>query len=252
MADGELGIFVRVRSAQTQGYASNVENGLLELTGERLTLVAAALDCPVQLLIEREAVRQVEVTCLHHRRRQSKMTVAAMKRIEAIAHRSRLTAERLLEPVGAAGLALRARNNHPPPAEAAQDLRSHWDLPDGPVKHVIRKLEQAGVVVIVRDLGTTTQDAVSVWPPGESQLPTMLVNTGFPPDRQRFTVCHGLGHLLLHQFPAEEQEREANQFAAEFLVLAAEIRPYLEGLQTHHFKRLMELKRQSGVCPSGC
>lgn len=65
-------------------------------------------------------------------------------------------------------------------------------------------LERAGVTVVVRNLGTDAQDAVSMWPPGTS--PMILVNTGLSPDRTRFTLAHELGHLIMHEMPDDDQE----------------------------------------------
>jgi hypothetical protein len=72
--------------------------------------------------------------------------------------------------------------------------------------------------------------------------PLMLINSGLSPDRQRFTILHELGQLVMHVFPAENQENEANQFASEFLTPAAEVEPDLRGLTAGDFRRLMELQ----------
>ncbi len=236
-------------SEVSQGYLSKVENGLVDLAGDRLERVANALDCPVGLLLS-EPVGGLGVTCLHHRRRQSTMNAGAVKRVEAMAHLTRLTVDRLLSDVD-----LVLERSLPPigfastmdPAEAARRLRAHWGLPSTPVPNLIELIEGAGVVVVVRAIGTSSQDAVSMRPIDSTQSPLMIVNDGFSPDRQRFTVAHELGHLLLHEYPADSQEHEANQFAAELLTPAAEIRSALDGLQTRDFRRLLELKSRWGV-----
>ena len=101
------------------------------------------------------------------------------------------------------------------PTEVARQVRSLWRVPSGPIDHLIRLLESVGVLVHTRPLGTAAQDAVSTWPRGRPAI--MLVNSGLPPDRLRFTVAHELGHLVMHSMPSDTQEREANLFAAEFL-----------------------------------
>ena len=62
-------------------------------------------------------------------------------------------------------------------------------------------------------------------------IPVIFVNKNLPTDRYRLTVCHELGHLIMHfgnKIGAERDlEDEAYQFAIEFLVPENNIRPYL-------------------------
>ena len=232
----------------SQGFLSKVENGLLALEGEPLTRVSAALEVPVELLGSSEPVRGVEVTCLHHRRRASRMTVSTVRRIESVTHLTRLTVEGLtdgleLEPE----LTLRRMDvdAYDSPAEIARLLRAAWHVPTGPITDVTGLVEALGVFVVRRDLGTDAQDAVSTWPPHGA--PVILVNRGLPPDRERFTLMHEVGHLVMHLIPVEDQERQANQFASEFLAPAVEIRPLLEGLTVRQFSKLAQLKLQWGL-----
>jgi Zn-dependent peptidase ImmA (M78 family) len=64
----------------------------------------------------------------------------------------------------------------------------------------------------------------------------------------RFTVAHELGHILLHGEAApgdHQQEREADQFAAEFLTPRAQIINLLP--RTVNLARLDEVSRHWGV-----
>jgi Zn-dependent peptidase ImmA (M78 family)/DNA-binding Xre family transcriptional regulator len=232
-------------SGVSQGYLSKVENGLLELTGDSLDRVAEVLDCPVALLCTDEYVRGIEVTCLHNRNRHSKLTVGAVKKIEAMTHLTRLTVERIL-----AGLAIETEDRlerveiseYGDPAGVARALRARWRLASGPIPNVVGLMEALGIIVVVRPMGTRAQDAVSTWPHHATHPPLMLINSGLSPDRQRLTICHELGHLVMHLFPGDNQEAEANQFAAELLTPALEIEPDLRGLRTGDFRRLITLK----------
>ncbi|MGH3913595.1 MAG: helix-turn-helix domain-containing protein [Pseudonocardiaceae bacterium] len=229
----------------SQGYLSKVENSLLELTGNKLDKIAQALDCPVALLVTDEYIRGIEVTCLHNRNRHSKLTVGAVKKIEATTHLTRLTVERIL-----AGIDIETQDRlermdiseYGDPAGVARALRARWRLASGPIPNVVGLMEALGVIVVMRPLGTRAQDAVSTWPHHAIHPPLMLINSGLSPDRQRFTIPHELGHLVMHVFPTENQEPEANQFASEFLTPAEEIEPDLHGLTTGDFRRLMTLK----------
>lgn len=234
----------------SQGFISKVESGLLDLRGGHLASVAAALDCLPDLLIDDTPVQGLEVTCLHHRRRHSKMTVATKRRIEAITHLTRVSVEGLMhgiEIVPEARLERLDIDEFGSPADIARELRIRWRVPSGPIDNVVRLLEAVGVIVVTRRLGTSAQDAVSTWPHDVDRPPVMVVNTGLAGDRQRFTICHETGHLVMHSVPGEDQEAEADTFAAEFLAPAEEIRPQLVGLTTGDFPRLMQLKAQWGM-----
>lgn len=76
-----------------------------------------------------------------------------------------------------------------------------------------------------------------------------MINAGRPVDRKRLTLAHELGHLVLHNgLASEDPEREANEFAAEFLmpahVIKADLRPMTLG-------RSRDLKRACGVSMQG-
>ncbi|WP_191303880.1 ImmA/IrrE family metallo-endopeptidase [Amycolatopsis bartoniae] len=93
----------------------------------------------------------------------------------------------------------------------------------------------------LEDLGTSAQDAGSSWRSGG--VASDPGNRGLAPDRERFTLAHELGYLLMHELPHEDQERQANQFAGEFLAPAQEIPPTLQGPTVRQFARLAELKK---------
>jgi Zn-dependent peptidase ImmA (M78 family) len=115
---------------------------------------------------------------------------------------------------------------------AARELRRRWHLPPGRVPRVVRLLEQHGIIVSLCQFAgaaTAKVDAFST-----SRLPRPLVV--LTPDRaddvyrHRFTAAHELGHLILHgdvEPGDRQQEREADQFAAEFLTPRDEITPLL-------------------------
>lgn len=231
----------------SQGYVSKIENGLLPLSGEALEVVAKVLDCPTSLLLAERRVRGIEVTCLHHRRRRSKLGASAVRKVEATAHLSRLTVEALLDGIEVGSVRALERLDDSAagdPAGAAARMRRRWEIPPGPIEDMARLVEALGVVVVLRSLGSHAQDAVSSWPQDGVHPAVMLMNAGQSPDRERFTLAHELAHLLLHRVPGEDQEDEANKFAAAFLVPADDIEPQLRGLTTADLRRLLDLKAQ--------
>lgn len=232
----------------SQGFLSKVESGVQDLRDAKLIDVATVLDCPPMLLINDAPIRGLEVTCLHHRKRSSRINAISKKQIEATSHLVRVSVEGLLADVDLytdLPLPRPGEFGADGPAAIASTLREYWGVEAGPLPNLIELLERAGVLIHVRQLGTAAQDAVSSWPP--SGKPVLLVNSGLSGDRQRFTIAHELGHLLMHTVPGEDQEREANQFAGEFLAPAADIADDLAGLTTSDFPKLIELKQKWGL-----
>ncbi len=111
------------------------------------------------------------------------------------------------------------------PEEAARRVRAAWMLPRGPIESVIKCFEDAGGIIVRVDFGTRLLDAVSRWIP--SLPPMFVVNRSMPSDRERYSLCHELGHLVGHSSPHPTMEDEANRFASEFLMPAADIRASL-------------------------
>lgn len=109
------------------------------------------------------------------------------------------------------------------PAEAAAMLRNHWELADGPVKHLVATAESHGIVVVVRPLGEI--DAVDAFSLVVVDRP-IIITTPRRSDnvfRHRFSIAHEIGHLLMHRDEADPRaaiEREADEFAAAFLTPA--------------------------------
>lgn len=237
------------RASVNQSTISKAENGLADLKGDLLRAVADALECPVALLTHPAPEFGLDVSCLHHRRRASQLTMVAKNKIEAIAHLSRLSVERLLAGYYDAPVTIsRVEEIDPPDAVAvAAVTRDELRLPAGPVGDLVGALESAGVVVLERPLGSTAQDAVSSWPHGPGHRPLLIISSGLSGDRQRFTIAHELGHLVMHRIPGDDQEAQADLFAASLLAPADEIRPALQHLTTAQLRRLIELKPVWGM-----
>jgi hypothetical protein len=126
--------------------------------------------------------------------------------------------------------------------------------PDGHVPYLMRALERhgvAGVPLILPGLPDAQCLApghfgVSFWPGFDSPA---LVGffPGARPDRDRFTLAHELGHLVLHsRRDSAAAEWEANRFASAILMpaqSAAEV--FGPDATLIDFAR----QRRSGVCP---
>jgi Zn-dependent peptidase ImmA (M78 family)/transcriptional regulator with XRE-family HTH domain len=114
------------------------------------------------------------------------------------------------------------------PERAAQHVRERWGLSGGPAPHLVRLLENHGVLVVFSPPQTASVDAYSF----DSRLRPVVVLNPVKHDyyRQRFDVAHELGHLVMHtdaEPGGRTVEDQANRFAAEFLMPAAVIRDEL-------------------------
>lgn len=112
-------------------------------------------------------------------------------------------------------------------AQAAAALRHRMTLGFAPI-NPWQLAEQAGAAVARRDFGDEGGDGLYVWD-GDRGL--IVVNSSLRSSRARFTVAHELGHHEMHRYDTdhlviadwdvsnddEDQEKEANAFAANLL-----------------------------------
>ncbi len=93
--------------------------------------------------------------------------------------------------------------------------------PDDPVPNVMRAVERGGIVVFGASVNLERHDAASVWPNFPLGRPVVCYARGWPGDRQRLSLAHEVGHLVLHQtrtVEADRAETEAFRFGAAFLI----------------------------------
>lgn len=214
---------------RTAAAVSQYELGQSRPSGETLRRCADALGVPVSFFTAGRPHLRLDTASAHFR---SLRSTTANQRQQALAHVELLwelidQLDHVVElPAVDLGLPLGARPGGP--AATAALVREAWAVPDGPVVHVVRTLERRGIVLTrLPGVDAETIDAFSAALHGR---PMIVLSHKGNPMRQRFSVAHELGHLLLHPEPApgsRVHEREANTFAAELLMPAAEIRDRL-------------------------
>ena len=137
---------------------------------------------------------------------------------------------------------------------AAAQLRRHWGLPDGPVKHLVATAESRGIVVAVRPLGEI--DAVDAFSVMIVDRPIIVMTPRRSGNvfRHRFSIAHEIGHLLLHADSDRHGatiEKEADEFAAAFLTPAASmdavLPPRLDLTELDRLGRIWGVSQQSLV-----
>jgi len=133
---------------------------------------------------------------------------------------------------------------------AAEDLRRTWDLGMDPIDNLIEVLEGQGIKVCQIDIEDDTGDLDAAHFMADGDIPVIaLVRTmggaNVPGDRQRFTLAHELGHIMLRPPEGADGEGLANRFAGAFLVPRAMVLQELGPRRTElgiHELYLLKLK----------
>jgi Zn-dependent peptidase ImmA (M78 family)/DNA-binding XRE family transcriptional regulator len=114
--------------------------------------------------------------------------------------------------------------------QIANECRRVWGLGLAPVKDVLLVLENAGVLIVKEELGSSLMDGLCDWF-DEDQRPYMLLAKDKDScTRSRFDAAHELGHLVLHHSIDKSAlkkpeafraiENQAHYFAGAFLLPA--------------------------------
>ncbi|WP_343558996.1 XRE family transcriptional regulator [Sphingobacterium sp.] len=128
------------------------------------------------------------------------------------------------------------------PVKCAQYTRRFLRIsPDLPIKDIFTVLEKHGIIIY--ELNAVEKfDGVSFI--SDLGFPVIIINKNFSNDRKRFTIAHELGHLVMHNennFPVSEyrdKEKEANNFASEFLMPEESIKNSLRNLKINELGEL--------------
>lgn len=97
---------------------------------------------------------------------------------------------------------------------ASVDLRNLWLLGMDPIDDLCGRFESSGIKVIAVD-GPEGFDGYSCW--ANENIPVIAFNRNVSGDRQRFSLAHELGHLIMIA-DGIDVEKAAHRFAAAFLV----------------------------------
>lgn len=128
------------------------------------------------------------------------------------------------------------------PEEIARKARYILKLPTGPIANLVNVLERLGIIVFKTDfLFNEKIDGLSTI--SEKGVKIIFLNKTMSNDRQRFSLAHEFGHMLMHFenfHDPDTVEDEANRFAAEFLMPEHEIKNSLRSLTV---TKLGDLKR---------
>lgn len=117
------------------------------------------------------------------------------------------------------------------PGDAAALIRKIWKVGKGVVDNIMEVMESNGIIIVPVDLKTERVDSRSILI--ENSYPIIFYNSKLLGDRLRFTLAYELGHLVMHSrsklTSSEGPSRNANLFAAEFLMPKKDIANDLKG-----------------------
>ncbi|WP_198555290.1 XRE family transcriptional regulator [Siphonobacter sp. SORGH_AS_0500] len=206
-----------------QGTLSKIENRMISFEEDYASKIADALGYPINFFAQKNALYPYSI--IYFRRSQS-LPVKIVQMIEARMNIVRIHIERLLDEVASPepNLFQWDVSKQGDPELAAQFLREYWRIPKGPIKKLINLIEDHGIIVSSFDFGTDQVDGVSMYT--KDRIPIICYNSNLKGDRQRLTIAHELGHLIMHfgqvLIEAIDYEGDAFRFASEFLVPEAE------------------------------
>jgi Zn-dependent peptidase ImmA (M78 family) len=220
---------------------SRIEVGLRTIQKEQLNVLSNVLSYPTGLFMQQQPIYGLGISEFYHRKHKD-ISDKLLNQIYAKIHLRLREIEKLINEVDIGKVDIRpiqVDDFNGDAAEVARLVRVGWHLPHGPIRNLVEIIENARGIVIPFDFGTNRVDAISHWN-NNGMPPIFFINAYSPMDRLRFTICHELGHVIMHRSIDPDMEHQADEFASEFLMPARNIKPYLVDIS---LAKLADLKR---------
>lgn len=136
--------------------------------------------------------------------------------------------------------------------EIANKVRKAWDLGLNPIPELVDVLESKGIRVFeIDENGDSKFDGLAASVNGYRII---VISKAWSGDRQRFTMAHELGHLILEgRLPKDmDEERASDRFAGAFLLPNSALLSELGEHRTRlELRELLLLKQEFGISMSG-
>ena len=132
--------------------------------------------------------------------------------------------------------------------QAALSLRGHWGLGLDTIPNLVELLEERGVKVLSMPLTNIDGLTARVRREDRSIASVIVVNRRDWGERQRFTIAHELGHIVLDVSQKLDDEKAAHRFAGAFLIPAETLRAEIgKHRKSIGWSELFDLKQIFGV-----
>lgn len=212
----------------SQASLSKAEHGLQELPIDIMSKLYDYYDLPETFFLRSEGVSP-----LGHLYYRKKLTITN-KVIDSFVAKVKIFKAIVDDLMSAVELPKYTLGNYVPDdnlsaKEIARKIRYELKVYNGAVPNLSTLLENNGIIIIRFDFGTDKIDGLTTIT--DSDRKVMFINNQMPNDRIRFSMAHELGHLVMHlgnpPRSSDDAERQADEFASEFLMPEEEIRPML-------------------------
>ena len=134
--------------------------------------------------------------------------------------------------------------------QAALNLRLYWRVGTNPIPNLVELLENRGIKILSIPLSDNI-DGLTAKVSRNHRTATssvIVINRNQWGERQRFTVAHELGHMVLETGSRVDEEKAAHRFAGAFLMPAEMLRAEVGKFRSSMgWCELFELKRLFGV-----
>lgn len=209
-----------------QSLLSRFENGMSPISADVLLQASKIYDLPQSFFAQTDPVYGAPVSVHPMWRKKAEVSAREVDRTVAELNIRVMHLRRMFEGAEIAHTSDIPRldiEEYQDPRRVAGLVRAHWKVPRGPLTNITRLVESAGAIVAHSPLGGASISGVTFATPG--MQPLIVLNSDQPADRMRYTLCHELGHLVMHKFPTPNMELEANRFASALLLPEADILP---------------------------
>ena len=132
---------------------------------------------------------------------------------------------------------------------AADSVRKAWNLGGGPIPDIAELMEEHHIKVFQLSLsGSVDGLSCRVRRVGGDDVRVIVCSTGKSFERERFTIAHELGHLVLDMVSTVQEENACHRFAGAFLMPRSElIREVGRRRLNFGIGELFELKHMFGI-----
>lgn len=132
---------------------------------------------------------------------------------------------------------------------AAKELRSRWEIGFDAIQSLTELLEDRGIKVVEIDAPEAFDGMCARLE--DTNEAVIIINQNKPGERQRFTVAHELGHLIMDVPDSVDDKAEENlchRFAGAFLMPERGVRADFGDKRSHvHFRELKLAKENYGI-----